>query len=223
MHGKASKSEGKKIRILIVDDHAIIREGLMRIIQSEKDMEVAGSVKNASEAINELSGHPVDVVILDVNMPGRSGLDIIKDIKKLQPKAAVLMLSMYSEERFAIRALKAGASGYLTKDMATEEVITAIRIIHSGRRYITATLAESMANNLQETSEKNPHDCLSDREFEVMCMIGAGKSVNEIAEVLSLSSRTVSTYRSRILIKMNLPNTSRIMQYAISKGLVDNN
>jgi len=223
MHGKASKSEGKKIRILIVDDHAIIREGLMRIIQSEKDMEVAGSVKNASEAINELSGHPVDVVILDVNMPGRSGLDIIKDIKKLQPKAAVLMLSMYSEERFAIRALKAGASGYLTKDMATEEVISAIRIIHSGRRYITATLAESMANNLQETSEKNPHDCLSDREFEVMCMIGAGKSVNEIAEVLSLSSRTVSTYRSRILIKMNLPNTSRIMQYAISKGLVDNN
>jgi len=223
MQGKSSKSEGKKIRILIVDDHAIIREGLMRIIQSEKDMEVAGSVKNASEAINELSGHPVDVVILDVNMPGRSGLDIIKDIKKLQPKAAVLMLSMYSEERFAIRALKAGASGYLTKDMATEEVITAIRIIHSGRRYITATLAESMANNLQETSEKNPHDCLSDREFEVMCMIGAGKSVNEIAEVLSLSSRTVSTYRSRILIKMNLPNTSRIMQYAISKGLVDNN
>ena len=223
MQGKSSKSEGKKIRILIVDDHAIIREGLMRIIQSEKDMEVAASVKNASEAINELSGHPVDVVILDVNMPGRSGLDIIKDIKKLQPKAAVLMLSMYSEERFAIRALKAGASGYLTKDMATEEVITAIRIIHSGRRYITATLAESMANNLQETSEKNPHDCLSDREFEVMCMIGAGKSVNEIAEVLSLSSRTVSTYRSRILIKMNLPNTSRIMQYAISKGLVDNN
>ena len=223
MQGKSSKSEGKKIRILIADDHAIIREGLMRIIQSEKDMEVAGSVKNASEAINELSGHPVDVVILDINMPGRSGLDIIKDIKKLQPRSAVLMLSMYSEERFAIRALKAGASGYLTKDMATEEVITAIRIIHSGRRYITATLAENMANNLQETSEKNPHDCLSDREFEVMCMIGAGKSVNEIAEVLSLSSRTVSTYRSRILIKMNLPNTSRIMQYAISKGLVDNN
>jgi len=211
------------IKILIVDDHAILREGLIRIIQFESDMEVAGSVKNASEAIHALSGQPVDVVILDINMPGRSGLDIIKDIKQLQPNAAVLMLSMYSEERFAIRALKAGASGYLTKDMATEELITAIRILHSGRKYITATLAENMANSLQEKTEKNLHDCLSDREFEVMCMIGSGKSVNEIAEVLSLSSRTVSTYRSRILVKMNLVNTARIMQYAISQGLVDNN
>ena len=210
------------IKILIVDDHAIIREGLIRIIQFELDMEVAGSVKNASEAINVLSGHPIDVVILDINMPGRSGLDIIKDIKQLQPKAAVLMLSMYSEERFAIRALKAGASGYLTKDMATEELIAAVRILHSGRKYITSSLAENMANSLQEKTEKNPQDSLSDREFEVMCMIGSGKSINEIAEILSLSSRTVSTYRSRILQKMNMPNTARIMQYAISKGLVDN-
>ena len=211
------------IKVLIVDDHAILREGLIRIIQFESDMEVAGSVKNASEAINVLSGNSVDVVILDINMPGRSGLDIIKDIKQMQPNAAVLMLSMYSEERFAVRALKAGASGYLTKDMATEELINAVRIIHSGRKYITPTLAENMANSLQEKTEENPHDCLSDREFEVMCMIGSGKSVNEIAEVLSLSSRTVSTYRSRILQKMNLANTSRIMQYAISKGLADNN
>ena len=211
------------IRILIVDDHAIIREGLIRILQFEPGMEVAGSVKNASEAINILSGHPVDVVILDINMPGRSGLDIIKDIKQLQPNTAVLILSMYSEERFAIRALKSGASGYLTKDMATEELINAVRIIHSGRKYITASLAENMANRLQEKTEQNLHDCLSDSEFEVMCMIGSGKSVNEIAETLALSSRTVSTYRSRILIKMNMSNTARIMQYAISKGLVDNN
>jgi two-component system, NarL family, invasion response regulator UvrY len=210
------------IKILIVDDHAILREGLIRIIQFESDMEVAGSVKNAGEAINVLSLNPVDVVILDINMPGRSGLDIIKDIKQLQPEAAILMLSMYSEERFAIRALKAGASGYLTKDMATEELITAVRIIHSGRKYITSTLAESMADSLQDKAEKKPHDGLSDREFEVMCMLGAGKSVSEIAEILSLSSRTVSTYRSRILQKMNLPNTAKIMQYAITKGLVDN-
>ena len=209
------------IKILIVDDHAILREGLIRIIQFESDMEVAGSVKNASEAINVLSGHPVDVVILDINMPGRSGLDIIKDIKQLQPNAAVLMLSMYSEERFAIRALKAGASGYLTKDMATEELISAVRIIHSGRKYITPSLAENMANNLQEKTEKNPHDSLSDREFEVMCMIGEGKSINEIAEILSLSSRTVSTYRTRILQKMNLLNNARIMQYVITRGIVD--
>jgi two-component system, NarL family, invasion response regulator UvrY len=211
------------IRILIVDDHAIIREGLIRIVQFEPDMEVAGSVKNSSEAINILTDHPVDVVILDINMPGRSGLDIIKDVKQLQPNAAILMLSMYSEEMFAIRALKAGASGYLTKDMATEELISAVRIIHSGRKYITPSLAENMANNLQEKTEHNTHDCLSDREFEVMCLIGSGKSVSEIAEILSLSSRTISTYRTRILQKMNFANTAKIMQYAISKSLVDNN
>jgi DNA-binding NarL/FixJ family response regulator len=209
------------IKVLIVDDHAILREGMVKIIQTEPDIQVSGSVKNASEAINILSGEPVDVVILDINMPGRSGLDIIKDVKQLQPEAAILMLSMYSEERFAIRALKSGASGYLTKDMATEELITAIRIIHSGRKYITPTLAENMVNNLQVKTESNPHDSLSDREFEVMCMIGEGKSVNEIAEILSISSRTVSTYRTRILQKMNLPNNARIMQYVITRGIVD--
>lgn len=211
------------IRILIVDDHAIVREGLIRIVQFESDMEVVGSMKNSSEAINLLSNQAADVVILDINMPGRSGLDILKDIKQLQPDCAILMLSMYSEERFAVRALKAGASGYLTKDMATEELITAIRVIHSGRRYITPSLAESIADSLQEKTVKNPHDNLSEREFEVMCLIGAGKSVNEIAEILSLSNRTVSTYRTRILQKLNLSNTARIMQYAITKGLVDTN
>jgi len=211
------------IKVLIVDDHAILREGMIKMLQTDPEIEVVGSVKNASEAINVVSGQPVDVVILDINLPGRSGLDIIKDIKQLQPDTAILMLSMYSEERFAIRALKSGASGYLTKDMATEELIQAIRILYSGRKYITPTLAENMANNLQESAGKNPHEELSDREFEVMCLIGSGKSVNEIAEILSLSSRTVSTYRTRILQKMHLPNNARIMQYAISKGLVDIN
>lgn len=174
------------IKVLIVDDHAILREGMIKMLQTDPEIEVVGSVKNASEAINVVSGQPVDVVILDINLPGRSGLDIIKDIKQLQPDTAILMLSMYSEERFAIRALKSGASGYLTKDMATEELIQAIRILYSGRKYITPTLAENMANNLQESAGKNPHEELSDREFEVMCLIGSGKSVNEIAEILSL-------------------------------------
>jgi two-component system, NarL family, invasion response regulator UvrY len=209
------------IKILIVDDHAIIREGLIRIIQFESDMEVAGSVKNATEAIHVLSNSPVDVVILDINMPGRSGMDIIKDIKQLQPNSAILMLSMYSEERFAIRALKAGASGYLTKDKATEEVINAVRIIHSGRKFITPTVAECMAESLQDKPEQNRHDSLSDREFEVLCLLGAGKTINEIADILSVSNRTISTYRVRILQKMNLPNTARIMQYAITNGLVE--
>jgi two-component system, NarL family, invasion response regulator UvrY len=211
------------IKVLIVDDHAILREGMRKIIQCEPEIEVAGSVSSASEAINHLSSTPVDVVILDISMPGRSGLDVIKDIKKIQPDAAILMLSMYSEERFAVRALKTGASGYLTKDMATEELITAIRVIHNGRKYITPALAETMANSFQEDTETTPHESLSDREFEVMRMIAAGKSIHEIAEILSLSSRTVSTYRTRILQKMNLPNNARIMQYAITNGLVDNN
>jgi two-component system, NarL family, invasion response regulator UvrY len=211
------------IQLLIVDDHAILREGMRKIIQCEKDIEVAGSVSSASEAIHLLSSTPVDVVILDISMPGRSGLDVIKDIKMIQPDAAILMLSMYSEERFAVRALKTGASGYLTKDMATEELITAIRVIHNGRKYITPALAESMANSFHEDPASTPHESLSDREFEVMRMIAAGKSIHEIAEILSLSSRTVSTYRTRILQKMNLPNNARIMQYAINNGLVDNN
>ncbi len=209
------------IKILIVDDHAIVREGLNRIIQSEQDMYVAGMAKDGSEVIRLMLENEVDVVVLDISMPGKSGLDMIKDVKQVQPLVKILMLSMYPEERFAMRSIKAGASGYLTKEMAPEEIVNAIRTIHSGRKYITSALADMIADELQNPSEKVPHELLSDREFEVLCMLAVGKPVVEIAAVLSLSESTVSTYRMRILQKMGLKTNSDLIHYGIEHGLVD--
>ncbi len=209
------------IKILIVDDHAIVREGLSRIIQAEQDMVVAGMAKDGSEVIRLMLDNEADVVVLDISMPGKSGLDLIKDIKQVQPLIRILMLSMYPEERFAMRSLKAGASGYLTKEMAPEEIVTAIRTIYSGRKYITSALADMIADELQNPSEKVPHEMLSDREFEVLCMLAIGKPVVEIAATLSLSESTVSTYRMRILQKMNLKNNSDLIHYGIEHGLVE--
>ena len=209
------------IKILIVDDHAIVREGLNRIIQSEQDMHVAGMAKDGSEVIRLMLENEVDIVVLDISMPGKSGLDLIKDLKQVQPLVKILMLSMYPEERFAMRSIKAGASGYLTKEMAPEEIVNAIRTIHSGRKYITSALADMIAEELQNPSEKVPHELLSDREFEVLCMLAVGKPVVEIAVVLSLSESTVSTYRMRILQKMSLKTNSDLIHYGIEHGLVD--
>jgi len=209
------------IKILIVDDHAIVREGLNRIIQTELDMHVAGMAKDGSEVIRLMLENEIDVVVLDISMPGKSGLDLIKDMKQVQPLVKILMLSMYPEERFAMRSIKAGASGYLTKEMAPEEIVNAIRTIHSGRKYITSALADMIADELQNPSEKVPHELLSDREFEVLCMLAIGKPVVEIATVLSLSESTVSTYRMRILQKMNLKTNSDLIHYGIEHGLVE--
>lgn len=209
------------IKILIVDDHAIVREGLNHLLQGEQDMKVAGMAMDAASAMRFVSETPVDVVILDISMPGKSGLDLIKDLKQIQPSVRILMLSMYPEDRFALRAVIAGASGYLTKEMASEEIVTAIRTIHSGRNYITNSLADKIADELQHPGAKVPHDLLSDREFEVFCMLASGKPVVEIAIALSLSESTVSTYRTRILQKMNLKSNSDLMHYAIVNGLVD--
>lgn len=209
------------IKILIVDDHAIVREGLNRIIQSEQDMRVAGMAKDGSEVIRLMLENEIDVIVLDISMPGKSGLDLIKDVKQVQPLVKILMLSMYPEERFAMRSIKAGASGYLTKEMAPEEIVNAIRTIHSGRKYITSALADMIADELQNPSEKVPHELLSDREFEVLCMLAVGKPVVEIATILSLSESTVSTYRMRILQKMGLKTNSDLIHYGIEHGLVD--
>ena len=209
------------IKILIVDDHAIVREGLNRIIQSEQDMHVAGMAKDGSEVIRLMLENEVDIVVLDISMPGKSGLDLIKDVKQVQPLVKILMLSMYPEERFAMRSIKAGASGYLTKEMAPEEIVNAIRTIHSGRKYITSALADMIAEELQNPSEKVPHELLSDREFEVLCMLAVGNPVVEIAAVLSLSESTVSTYRMRILQKMGLKTNSDLIHYGIEHGLVE--
>ena len=209
------------IRILIVDDHAIVREGLNHLLQSEQDMRVSGMAVDAASAIRFLSETLVDVIILDISMPGKSGLDLIKDLKQMQPLARILMLSMYPEDRFAMRAIIAGASGYLTKEMASEEIVTAIRTINGGRNYITHSLADKIADELQNPGAKVPHDLLSDREFEVFCMLASGKPVVDIATALSLSDSTVSTYRTRILQKMNLKSNSDLMHYGIVNGLVD--
>ena len=209
------------IKILIVDDHAIVREGLNRIIQAEQDMKVAGMAKDGSEVIRFLLDTEIDVIVLDISMPGKSGLDLIKDLKQVQPLVKILMLSMYPEERFAMRSIKAGASGYLTKEMAPEEIVDAIRTIYSGRKYITSALADMIADELQNPTEKVPHELLSDREFEVLCMLAVGKPVVEIASMLSLSESTVSTYRMRILQKMGLKTNSDLIHYGIEHGLVD--
>ena len=209
------------INILIVDDHAIVREGLNRIIAAEKDMKVAGMAKDGNEVIRIMLESDIDVVVLDISMPGKSDLDLIKDLKQVQPMVKILMLSMYPEERFAMRSIKAGASGYLTKEMAPEEIVNAIRTIYSGRKYITPALADIIAEELQNPSEKVPHELLSDREFEVLCMLAIGKPVVEIAASLSLSESTVSTYRMRILQKMGLKTNSDLIHYGIEHGLVE--
>jgi two-component system invasion response regulator UvrY len=209
------------INILIVDDHRIVREGLKKIIQLETDMIVAGQAKDAGEAIRLMSTTDIDLVILDIALPGKSGLEVIKDLKALKPSARIIMLSMYPEERFAIKALKAGASGYLTKETAPEELIHAIRVVHSGHNYITAFIAERIVTELQDPADKAPHERLSSREFEVMCMIGSGKTIKEIAEFLCLSDRTVSTYRARVLQKMGFKNNAMLMHYVLENWLVE--
>ncbi|MFZ4705175.1 MAG: response regulator [Bacteroidales bacterium] len=209
------------INILIVDDHAIVRDGLNHLLKSEKDMRVSGMAVDAVSAMRFLTETSVDVIILDISMPGKSGLDLIKDLKQMQSTARILILSMYPEDRFAMRAVIAGASGYLTKEMASEEIVTAIRTINSGRNYITSSLADKIADELQHPGAKVPHDLLSDREFEVFCMLASGKSIVEISSALSISESTVSTYRTRILQKMNLKTNSDIMHYGIVNGLVD--
>lgn len=208
------------IDILIVDDHAIVRAGLNTILELEKGFSVTGMAKNTAEALKIISSKKIDVMVLDVSLPGRSGLEIIKEAKQIQPLLKIIMLSIYPEDRFAIRALKAGASGYLTKEMAPEMIVEAIRKVSSGGKYITPVMAEKLADELNELSEKTPHERLSDREFDVMCMMGSGNSLVDIALKLGISDRTVSTYRTRILKKMSLKNNSEVIHYVIDNGLI---
>lgn len=209
------------INILIVDDHAVVREGLKRIFLSEPDMHVAGLSIDSAGAVRFMMENPVDVVVLDISMPGKNGLDVIKDLKLLQPEVRILILSMYPEERFAMRSIRAGASGYLTKEMAPEEIVTAVKKINSGVNYITPSLANIIATELQHPSAKAPHEILSEREFEVLCLLASGKPVHDIASSLCIGDSTVSTYRNRILSKMKLKNNSDLIHYGIVNGLVE--
>lgn len=208
------------IRVLVADDHTIVREGLKQILSDTPDIEVAGEAANAKEVISKVSDNDYDLVLLDISFPGRSGIDILKQLKCLKPKLPILILSMYPEEQYAVRSLKAGASGYVTKESASDELINAIRQVTKGKKYITTSLAERLVFELEKDYEDQPHEVLSDREYQVMCLIASGKTVTEIAEALSLSVKTISTHRSRILQKMAMHNNAQLTHYAITHGLV---
>jgi two-component system, NarL family, invasion response regulator UvrY len=209
------------IKILIVDDHLLIREGFKKIIGQEVDMKVVAECKNAAEVMDFLRDGECDVIVLDINMPGKSGLDLLKELPLRETGTKVLVLSMNPEERFALRALQAGASGYITKETAAEELVEAIRKVHYGGKYITRSLAEQLAAYVQRDADGPLHAGLSDREFQVLQLLGAGKTTTEIGEQLALSVNTVKTYRQRILDKLNLDSTAEIIHYAVKNGLVD--
>lgn len=211
----------KKIKILIADDHAIVREGLKQIVAEEKDIQVAGEAENSEQMMKHLEKEKWSVVILDINMPGKSGLEALKDIKLQYPDLPVLILSMFSEDQYGIRAIKAGASGYLKKVSAPTELVSAIRKIVSGGKYINPSLAEKLADKFGETQKKSLHENLSDREYQIMCNIALGKSAEEIAQELSISINTVYTYRNRILEKMSLKSNVELTQYVLSNKLVE--
>jgi len=209
-----------KIRLLIGDDHAVVRKGMKQILAETRDIVVADEAGNGREVLEKVRKNDFDMVLLDISMPGRDGLEVLKELKSLRPKLPVLMLSMYPEEQYAVRSLRSGASGYLTKDSAPDELISAIRKVSSGGKYVSASLAEKLAHKLGADVEKPLHEALSDREYQVMCMIASGKTVKEIGEELSLSVKTVSTYRSRILNKMHLKGNAELTRYAIDNKLV---
>lgn len=209
------------IKLLIADDHTVVREGLRQIVSETNDMVIAGEASNGQEVLDQVRKGECDVVLLDISLPGRSGLDILKQLKSERPTLPMLVLTMYPEEQYAVRAFKAGASGYLTKNSSPVELIAAIRKVISGGKYINPSLAEKLAFEVEIDSKSPLHERLSNREYQVMCMIASGKTVGEIAEELSLSVKTISTNRAKILVKMNLRNNAEIMRYAIKNNLVD--
>jgi len=208
------------LRILIADDHALIRKGLKQILLEEYPDAFIDEVEDAETAFKKVLSNTWDIIISDISMPGRSGLDVLRDIKQHFPKLPVLILSIHSEEQYAIRVLKAGAAGYLCKQAATEELVKAVRRVLLGRKYISASIAEKMANELDQTFDKPLHETLSDRELHVFTLISEGKSVSDIAELLSVSVTTISTYRSRLLTKMNMKTNAELTRYAIENNFI---
>ena len=209
------------IRVLIADDHAVVGRGLIDILRRELPDLACGEAENAEQVISAVGRESWDLLILDISMPGPSGLDVLRKVRAEHPQLPVLVLSMYPEDQYGRRVLQAGAAGYLTKSSAADELITAVRRILGGRRYVSANLAERLAVDLQAKSDKPLHDALSNREFEVMRLIAGGKTNSEIADLLSVSDKTVSTYRTRIFDKLQLRTTADLVRYALDHHLVD--
>lgn len=210
-----------KIHVLIADDHAIVRQGLKQILSETEDMLVTGEADDGAEALGLARQQPWDVFLLDVSMPNRNGIDTLKQLKKEFPRLPVLILSMHPEEHYAVRALKAGASGYLTKQSAPEQLVNAIRQVASGKKYLSPAVAQQLADAISENTEKSPHERITDREYQVLKLIAAGKTLTQIAESLNLGVATVSTYRARLLEKMGLRSTAELIRYGLEHGLAD--
>ncbi|MGV8058256.1 MAG: response regulator [Smithellaceae bacterium] len=208
------------IRILVADDHAVVRQGVKQILADMKDMAVQDEAENGPETLEKVLHHDYDVVLLDISMPGRSGLEVLEDIKNQRPKLAVLILSMHPEEQYAVRALRAGASGYLTKASAPQELIGAIRKVAGGGKYVTSSLAEKLADELEIDTQKLPHERLSNREYQIMLMLASGKTVSDIANELCLSVKTISTYRTRVMAKMGMKRNAELTLYAVHNRLI---
>jgi two-component system, NarL family, invasion response regulator UvrY len=209
------------IRVIIVDDHEIVRKGLIQIMAEVPDIEVKGEAGDAHEALALVRAGRCDVAVIDLTMPGKSGLDLLQDLRREFPKLPVLVLSMHSEDEYAVRVIKAGAAGFLTKRSAPRELIGAIRKVYQGGRYISTPVAEALASSIQAGGEGAPHEKLSDREFQVMRMIAAGRSLREIADDLSLSEKTIGTYRTRILEKMGMKKNVELVRYVLLNNLTE--
>jgi len=208
------------IRLLIVDDHPIFRQGLIRTISSTSDLIVAGEAANGNDALDKISVNDYDVILLDISIPGQNCFDVIREIKKLKPKLPILIVTMHPEGQYALRMFKLGISGYLTKERAPVELLEAIRVVAGGQKYIPQSIVEQAIGYVEDGSEKPPHETLSNREYEVLTLMLAGKKVGEIAEILSISVKTVKTHRARLLAKMNIKTNAELFRYAIKYKLV---
>jgi DNA-binding NarL/FixJ family response regulator len=209
------------IKAIVCDDHPIFREGLKKIVSQTRDIAIADEVSDGTTLMEKTKAHRYDVVILDISLPGASGLDVLKDLRSAGYEMPVLILSMHPEEQYAVRALRAGASGYVAKASVPEELITAIRKVAAGRKYVSSSLADQLASELEGPADRSSHEKLSDREFQIMCMIASGRRVKEIAADLRLSPATVGTYRARILSKLSLQSNAELIRYTIENKLLE--
>ena len=210
------------IKVLVVDDHALIRKGLKQILDDTSDMRITGEAETGMQAIKMVRENGYDMVLLDITLPDKHGVEVLKQIKAECPNLPVLILSMHPDDQYAMRAIKAGASGYMNKQSAPSQLVTAIRKVASGKKYISGELAEQLANELTKDSQQEiSHQVLSNREYQTLCLMAAGKSLSEMADIMSLSAKTVSVYRARMLEKMNLKNNAEAVRYALSHNLIE--